>query len=213
MVDRTFVRTLKVGGLLALTIAFLAMGGCSCKEYEEQIMQLDAQIAELQEQIADEEAIVAERDQIVEDLRGNLQDCKANNAALVEAAEEVIMVTIQDEVTYGASQVIVLDTMVPTLEAIANVVRDYPEWFVYVEGHTDSRKISEEWVDQYPSNWELGAFRSAAIVRYMVNNFDVDPERFAVVSHGPMQPVADNDTEEGRAANRRVTMVMHRPEY
>ncbi|MCP4572468.1 MAG: OmpA family protein [bacterium] len=211
MVDRKFVRTLKVGGLLALTVALVALGGCSCKEYEEQIMQLDAQIAELQGHIADEESLVAERDQIVEDLRGNLQDCKADNAALVEASEEVIMITVPDQVTYAASQVIVLDTMVPTLEAIARTIRDYPEWYVYVEGHTDSRKISEEWVDVYPSNWELGAFRSAAVVRYMVNNFDLDPERFAVVSYGPMQPVDDNETAEGRSANRRVTMVMHKP--
>jgi chemotaxis protein MotB len=198
--------------MLALVVALLAMGGCSCKEYEVQIMQLDAQVAELQKQIAEEEAIVAERDQIVEDLRGNLQDCKADKAALVEAAEEVVMISIPDQLSYAASQVIVLDTMVPTLEAIARTIRDYPDWYVYVEGYTDSRKISEEWVDQYPSNWELGAFRSAAVVRYMTNNLDLPAERFAVVSYGPFRPVADNDTEEGRAANRMVRMVMHKPE-
>jgi len=211
MVDRTFIRTVRVGGLVALAVALMVMAGCSCKEYEEQIMQLDAQIAELQQQIADEEELVAERDQIVEDLRGNLQDCKADNAVLVEAAEEVIMITIPDQLSFAASQVIVLDTMVESLEAIANTVRDYPDWDVYVEGYTDSRKVSEEWVDQYPSNWELGAFRSAAVVRYMTNNFDLAAERFAVVSYGPFRPVADNETEEGRAANRMVRMVMLRP--
>lgn len=211
MPDRTFVRSARVGALLALVVALLAMGGCSCKEYEEQIMQLDAQVAELQQHIAADEEKIAERDQIVEDLRGNLQDCKADNAALVEAAEEVIMISIPDQLSYASSQVIVLDTMVPTLEAIARTVREYPDWYVYVEGYTDSRKISEEWVDQYPSNWELGAFRSAAVVRYMTNDLNLPAERFAVVSYGPFRPVADNDTDEGRAANRMVRMVMHKP--
>ncbi len=212
MLDRTFVKTARVVAMLTLVVALVALGGCSCKEYEEQIMQLDAQIAELQTQIADEEAVVAERDQIVEDLRNNLQDCKADNATLVEASEEVIMITIPDQLSFASSQVIVLDTMVPTLEAVARTVRDHPDWSIFVEGYTDDRGISEEWQENYPSNWELGAFRSAAVVRYMTGNLDIPSERFAVVSYGPYRPVGDNDTEEGRAQNRMVRLVMHKVE-
>jgi chemotaxis protein MotB len=209
---RTFRTTVRAGGLLVLMAALAVLAGCSCKEYEEQIMQLDAQIAELQEQISDEEALVAERDEIVEDLRGNLQDCKADNAALVEVIEEVVMITIPDQLGFASSQVIVLDTMVPTLEALARTLRDHPDWDVYVEGYTDDRGIAEEWQEQYPSNWELGAFRSAAVVRYLTNNLDLAAARFAAVSYGPFRPVGDNETPEGRAENRMVRVVMHKPD-
>ena len=210
--DRSYGTTTRIGALLALLVVLVVMGGCSCKEYEEQIMQLDAQIAELQKQIADDEALIAERDEVVEDLRGNLQDCKADNAALVEVIEEVVMITIPDQLTFASSQVIILDTMEETLRALAATIRDYPDWNVYVEGYTDDRKIMEEWHDTFPSNWELGAHRSAAVVRYMTNDLELPAERFACVSYGPFRPVADNDTEEGRAANRMVRIIMSKPD-
>jgi len=198
--------------LLALLIVVIALAGCSCKEYEEQIMQLDAQIAEMQKDLADKDAVINERQQVAEDLRGNLKDCQAENAVLVEQSEEVIMITVQEDLGFNASQVIVLDTMVPALEAIARTVRDHPDWNVFVEGFTDDKKVLEEYQEQYPSNWEMGAYRSCAVVRYMTNNLDLPAERFAAVSYGPYQPVADNDTPEGRAQNRRVRFTLHKIE-
>ena len=196
--------------LLGLLIAVFAMAGCSCKEYEEQIMQLDAQIAEMQKDLSDKDAVIGEREQVAEDLRNNLKDCQGENAVLVEQSEEVVMITVQDDLGFSASQVIVLDTMVPTLEAIAKTVRDHPNWDVFVEGFTDDKKILEEFQEQYPSNWELGSFRSCAVVRYMTNNLDLESDRFAAVSYGPYRPLADNDTPEGRAQNRRVRFTLHK---
>jgi len=198
--------------LLGLLIAVVVMAGCSCKEYEEQIMQLDAQIAEMQKDLADKDAVINERQQVAEDLRGNLKDCQSENAVLIEESEEVVMITVQEGLGFNASQVIVLDTMVPTLDAIARTIRDHPDWNVFVEGFTDSKKVLEEYQEQYPSNWELGAFRSCAVVRYMTNNMDLPAERFAAVSYGPHQPVAENDTPEGRAQNRRVRFTLHKME-
>ncbi len=198
--------------LLGLLIAVVAMAGCSCKEYEEQIMQLDAQIAEMQKELSDKDAVITERQQVAEDLRGNLKDCQGENAVLIEQSEEVVMITMQEDVTFNASQVMVLDTMVPTLEAVARTVRDHPDWNVFVEGFTDNKKVLEEYQEQYPSNWELGAHRSSAVVRYMVDNLDLPAERFAAVSYGPFQPIATNDTPEGRAQNRRVRITLHKME-
>ena len=198
--------------LLSLLVALVAMAGCSCKEYEEQIMQLDAQVAELQQDLSDREGVIAEREQVAEDLRRNLEDCKGENLVLVEESEEVIMITVPDQLVYSSSQVIVLDTMVPALEAIGATIKQHGSWDVFVEGYTDDRRISEEFQEQYPSNWELGAFRSSAVVRYMTNNLDMPAERFAVVSYGPFRPMASNDTAEGRAQNRMVRFVLHKNE-
>ena len=96
--------------LLGLLIAVFAMAGCSCKEYEEQIMQLDAQIAEMQQELSEKDSVISEREQVAEDLRNNLQDCQGENAILVEQSEEVVMITVQDDLGFNASQRIVLDT-------------------------------------------------------------------------------------------------------
>ena len=208
MFDRSFRNLLMLG----LLIALVALAGCSCKEYEEQILQLNNQIEDLQGEISNNEAVITERDDIVAELTKDFDDCKAEKAVLIEKSEEVVMISIPDNLSYQASQVIVLDTMVPTLEIIASAVRNHPDWDVYVEGYTDSRKILEEYQEFYPSNWELGAFRAAAVVRYMTNELGLSPDRFGAVSYGPFRPVGDNETEEGRLANRMVRVVMHKPE-
>ena len=205
--DKRIARNIVMVGLL---VTVFALAGCSCKEYEEQIMQLDAQIAEMQKDIADKEMVIKEREQVAEDLRNNLKDCQGENAILIEESEEVVMITVQDDLGFNAGQSIVLDTMVPTLQGIANVIADYPEWDVFVEGFTDDKKILEEYQEKYPSNWELGAFRAGAVVRYMTNTLGLDADRFAAVSYGPYRPLADNDTPEGRAQNRRVRFTLHR---
>ena len=207
--DKRIARNIVMLGLL---VAVFALAGCSCKEYEEQIMQLDAQIAEMQKDLADKDLVISEREQVAEDLRNNLKDCQGENAILIEQSEEVVMITVQDDLGFNAGQAMILDTMVPTLQGIANVVADYPEWEVFVEGFTDDKKILEEYQEKYPSNWELGAFRAAAVVRYMTNNLGLDADRFAAVSYGPYRPLADNDTPEGRALNRRVRFTLHRVE-
>ena len=208
MFNRTFRNLLMLG----LLVALVAMAGCSCKEFEEQILLLNNQIEDMQSEISNNEAIIAERNAIVDELNRDFDDCKAEKAVLIEKSEEVVMITIPDQLSFSASQFIVLDTMVPSLEIIANSIRNHPDWDVYVEGYTDSRKILEEYQEYYPSNWELGAFRAAAVVRYMTNDLGLPAERFAAVSYGPYRPVGDNETEEGRSTNRMVRVVIHRPE-
>jgi chemotaxis protein MotB len=207
-----FDRKIKNVMLCISLLALVAMAGCSCKEYEEQIMQLDAQVAELQQDLSDRDSAISEREQVAEDLRQNLADCQGDNAVLVEESEEVVMITVNDNLGFSASQVIVLDTMVPTLNAIAETIGQHPSWDVFVEGFTDDLGVLEEYQDQYPSNWELGAFRSSAVVRYMTGQMGLDPSRFAAVSYGEFRPRADNDTEEGRAQNRMVRFVLHKNE-
>ncbi len=203
---------LRTIALLTVVAALVALAGCSCKEYEDQITALDQQIADLQGQIGEREATLAECNDISNELRDKLKDAKSENATLVTQMNETVIITLDQSVTYSSSQYIVLDTMVSTLQAIADVIGQHPDWEVYVEGYTDDTKILEEFQDRIPSNWELGALRSGAITRYLTNQLNLDPKRFAVVSYGPYRPVADNDTADGRAQNRRVRIVLHKPE-
>ena len=75
---------------------------------------------------------------------------------------------------------------------------------VQVEGHTDNVPITNL---LYRSNWELSAARAASVVHYLAAQ-GVQPERLAAVGLGEHRPIADNSTEEGRAVNRRVTLLI-----
>ena len=77
---------------------------------------------------------------------------------------------------------------------------------VTVEGYTDDVPIS---TTRYASNWELSAARAAAVVRAFAG-LGLDPDRLAAVGYGEQHPVATNATPEGRAHNRRVTILVAR---
>ncbi len=91
------------------------------------------------------------------------------------------------------------------VEKIARILAPYQNP-VRVEGYTDNQPIS---TPAYPSNWELSAARAASVVR-MLAMYGIDPRRLAAVGYGEYQPVTDNDTQEGRAANRRVVLAISR---
>lgn len=199
--------------LVAVLAALVALAGCSCKEFEDQILALDAQIADLQQQLGEREATLAECNDLTDELRVNLREAEMEHAVAIEQRDNrYIDLTLNESVTFASSQWIVLDTMVPALQAIASTIRNRDDFKIYVEGHTDDQKILEEFQRQWPSNWELGAFRAAAVTRYLTNELGLPAERFAAVSYGPFHPVASNETPEGRAENRRVVIRLEKIE-
>lgn len=81
------------------------------------------------------------------------------------------------------------------------------DYHVTVAGHTDSLPIR---TGQYPSNWELSSARAASVVRYFIRH-GLAEDRFSAVGLASTRPLADNESEQGRARNRRVVITLHRP--
>ncbi|MCC5016119.1 MULTISPECIES: OmpA family protein [unclassified Legionella] len=89
------------------------------------------------------------------------------------------------------------------LMQLADVIRKLP-YPIALEGYTDNVPIN---TPQYPSNWELSSARAASVARCLTT-FGVDQSRITVTGFGEQYPVADNGTEEGRAMNRRVSLII-----
>jgi len=96
-----------------------------------------------------------------------------------------------------------LSTM-PTLEKVAGALKAVSNP-VRIEGHTDSRPIH---TPRFRSNWDLSAARSIAIMAVLSSRFEIASQRLAIAGYADTVPVADNDTPEGRARNRRVDLVI-----
>ncbi|WP_110675417.1 OmpA family protein [Salinicola sp. RZ23] len=94
-------------------------------------------------------------------------------------------------------------------EVLASLVADLEafEGEISVEGHTDDVPIS---TPRFPSNWDLSAARAIAVVRYLAARGIADT-RLRAIGYGATRPTADNATAAGRAANRRVDILLHRP--
>jgi len=89
----------------------------------------------------------------------------------------------------------------PALEDAAKILKDNPTIRVEIQGHTDS-KGSEEY------NLSLSDKRAWAVVNYLVQNFGIEQSRLTAKGYGEARPIADNETDAGRALNRRVEFVI-----
>jgi len=100
------------------------------------------------------------------------------------------------------------DTVAPGSEAILAKIASEIQGFgnpVRLEGHTDSKPIH---TPRYRSNWELSVARSIAMLELFRQKFGIASERLSVAGYAENSPVDSNDTEEGRARNRRVDLVI-----
>ena len=77
--------------------------------------------------------------------------------------------------------------------------------FISIEGHTDNVPMNSP---RYPSNWELSVGRSSNVVRFLVENNNMDPKRISASGYSEYHPVAPNDNAENRAKNRRVDILI-----
>lgn len=88
----------------------------------------------------------------------------------------------------------------PTLQEIAKLLRENPALKLYVVGHTDS-------TGSFDHNMDLSRRRAEATVKALVSEYGIDPKRLRPYGVGPLAPLASNDTDDGRAKNRRVELV------
>jgi chemotaxis protein MotB len=89
------------------------------------------------------------------------------------------------------------------LRAVARILKN-DSHAIQVEGHTDNIPISNT---RFPSNWELSAMRAGSVVRLFADN-GVAESRMEAIGHGSNEPIASNDTAEGRMRNRRVGVMI-----
>lgn len=150
---------------------------------DEKLAELLPALKVLSEELKKE--IEAGRIQISMQARGLV--VSFNQAALFAPGEEVISAEAYDG-----------------LRKVAGAIAKMPNP-VRLEGHTDSTPINTE---RFHSNWDLSAARSIAILELLSTKFGVPRERLSIAGYADTAPVASNETEEGRARNRRADIVI-----
>lgn len=112
-------------------------------------------------------------------------------------------VEIKSKILFDPGSARLKQASLPVLDDLANILRPFKNP-IRVEGHTDDTVIESP---RYPTNWELSAARAASVV-HLLSEFEIDPTRLSVQAFAQYHPIADNDTAEGRARNRRVVLVI-----
>src|SRR5690606_812280 len=118
--------------------------------------------------------------------------------------EKSISFRISNELLFPSGQAMLSPNGLRVIARMAGVINRSQGHPVSVEGHSDPVPIQTR---QFPSNWELSAGRATSVLRELVRG-GVDPARLRAVGYADTRPIAPNDTAAGRAANRRVELIM-----
>lgn len=121
----------------------------------------------------------------------------------VTFGQDRVMVNMKDKMLFASGSAHLSGVAVTALRDISRVLATVPN-AIQVEGNTDNRPIH---TDEFPSNWELSAARAASVV-HLLSRLGIDAKRLSAIGYGEHRPAASNDSEEGRAKNRRVTLVI-----
>ncbi|MCL2875436.1 MAG: flagellar motor protein MotD [Betaproteobacteria bacterium] len=136
-------------------------------------------------------------------IRRVLEPITGNGQVRVTEGAFGVTVEINASALFSTGEAVLGSEANAALRAVAGVISN-SEFPIMVEGHTDSNPISTL---RFPSNWELSSARASSVVRLFIES-GVSPDRLTAAGYADQRPVADNDTEEGRARNRRVAIML-----
>jgi len=123
----------------------------------------------------------------------------------IDIDETVVMISISDKMLFHTASYRVSNKANAILQKLADVINSEPSIQVMVEGHTDPRTINTE---KIADNWDLSVLRATSVVRKLQKDYGVAPEKLIASGRSFYQPIASNDTTEGRAKNRRTRIVI-----
>jgi chemotaxis protein MotB len=138
-------------------------------------------------------------------LTRNLTDGIQDKDIEVNVEKTVVFISISDKLLFKSGSYNVTDKAYTVLEKIAKVINDQPKMEVMIEGHTDSKSIKTEFLQD---NWDLSAMRATSITRILQYKFGVKPNRLIAAGRSQYVPLAENDTPANMAKNRRTKIII-----
>lgn len=119
--------------------------------------------------------------------------------------DEGLLLTIRDNVLFESGRAEVRTTDIDVANEIGDLLVMEPPRNIIISGHTDNVPIKNA---RYESNWELSVMRAVEFMKIILKNEQLDPRWFSAKGFGEFQPVATNETTEGKARNRRVEILI-----
>jgi chemotaxis protein MotB len=130
-----------------------------------------------------------------------------DRAVGVVSTEQGLVISLSDTITFPSGQATLHSAVTPFLSRVAALASERTELNIEIAGHTDDRPIA---TPEFPSNWELSAARASRVARTLLEQEHIDPTRVSTRGFAHYRPLYVNDTEEHRAANRRVEIRFFR---
>ena len=123
----------------------------------------------------------------------------------VQVLKGVVYISLADNMLYESGTYTINKRASETLSKIAQIIKDYKDYDVLIEGNTDDVPIKRE---NIRNNWDLSCLRASSVVQALQNDYGVDPKRLTAGGRGEYNPLQPNTTELGKQRNRRTQIII-----
>jgi chemotaxis protein MotB len=123
----------------------------------------------------------------------------------VKVDKTVVYVNLSDKMMYNTGSASITQQADEVLSKIAQIIKSRPELDLMVEGYTDNQPIRSSCIED---NWDLSVKRATSVVRALQTKYGVNPDKLIAAGRGEYNTLANNETVEGRAINRRTRIIL-----
>lgn len=123
----------------------------------------------------------------------------------IKVLKGVVYISLADNMLYKSGSYEISNNAENILSKIAKIIQDYKDYDVLVEGNTDTDPISRT---NIRNNWDLSVLRASSVVQALQNTYGISSNRLMAAGRGEFNPVASNETVEGKARNRRTEIII-----
>jgi chemotaxis protein MotB len=171
---------------------------------QKEVATLSGDIASLKKAKEEE---VQKTSKTYEDMLEKMKSEISQGQVTISELKGKLTVNLVDAILFDSGKAEVKPEGLVVLQKVVDILKTVKDKAIRIEGHTDNKPISGALTKKYPTNWELSAARAINVARYLQQQ-GLDPTVLNAVAYGEHRPVADNDTDEGRARNRRIEIIL-----
>ena len=172
---------------------------------------LKKEIAGLKQDVANllkaKEEEVQKTSKTYEQLLDKMKSEISQGQVTISELKGKLTVNMVDAILFDSGKAEVKPEGLAVLQKVVEILKNVKDKAIRIEGHTDNVQISGNLTKRYPTNWELSAARAINVSRFLQAQ-GIDPTVLAAVAYGEFKPVAPNDSDEGRAKNRRIEIIL-----
>ncbi|MFH1394696.1 MAG: OmpA family protein [Candidatus Omnitrophota bacterium] len=194
--------------ITAVIVLSFMTSGCMVNFYKQnprnkkKIQDLKSKINSLELERQKEQERFKEVESILE---RTLHEQIKDKSMSLEMDDRGLVIILSDNILFDSGKAEVRKEAYPVLNEVIKVIKTkVPDKNVGISGHTDNVSIKHS---KWPTNWELSTARSTNVLHYLESK-GIPSSKLSATGYGKHRPVASNNTEEGRAKNRRVEIVI-----
>lgn len=179
------------------------------KNKENELNKAQKDLNERSERVIELEKIIQQKDSSVTAIKKKVQKALIGlegDGLTIEQRNGKIYISLEEDLLFESGKYIINENGVNALNKLSSALASQLDLEILVEGHTDNIQGSGRGVIK--DNWDLSVMRATSVVRILLENQAMNPLQLTAAGRGEHNPIATNETPEGRKMNRRIEMIL-----